>query len=72
MCLNPAEFVEKFFGKMDPEMLMQEIVSEKAAPAVVAQEEIVVDERRDQRDVVLNQREAESSQSSHIQDSHNL
>jgi hypothetical protein len=29
LCFNPAEFVEKFFGKIEPEMLMQEVVSEK-------------------------------------------
>lgn len=29
LCFNPAEFVEKFFGKIDPEMLMEEVVTEK-------------------------------------------
>jgi hypothetical protein len=29
LCFNPAEFVEKFFGKMEPSMLMEEVISEK-------------------------------------------
>lgn len=29
ICFNPSEFVEKFFGKIEPELMLTELVSEK-------------------------------------------